>query len=297
MNILRPHHNKRIYPIFHFIPGDPLAPSAERKDGATSPWVTTPNSPLANEMLDTALRSGDLYRIGASAHAYADTWAHQNFLGKDDAYNVMPGGSLADRVEAAVSLMRIGHALAGHLPDIPGLIWSDDRLASPTVDNTARFVDAADHLYRKLATFKHPGITPTELDRTAACLIADLASDIGASRQGASPLDEARIARYRQRALSPEYGASPIPEYREARWADAAFNEQRSDLSEQIAVYLDRNAGLVGDILAFGTAIPCTWKNPADRTETDWYKFQEAVRSHLDECWGVLSLRLPDLVE
>ena len=113
MDILRPRYNRGIYPIFHFIPGDPNLPSARRKDGLGSAWVTTPNSPLANAMLDTALRSNDLYRIGASAHAYADTWAHQNFLGKDDAYNEMPPDTLVERVEGAVYLMRIGHALAG----------------------------------------------------------------------------------------------------------------------------------------------------------------------------------------
>src|ERR1700761_1890272 len=96
MDILHPHHNLRIYPIFHFIPGDPDAPSTRRKDGRHSPWVTTPDSALANRMLDTALRSGDLYRIGASAHAFADTWAHQNFLGKADAYNRMPPNSISD---------------------------------------------------------------------------------------------------------------------------------------------------------------------------------------------------------
>src|SRR5260221_5782057 len=90
MNILHPHHNQKIYPIFHFIPGDPDAPGARRKDGVRNKWATTPNSPLANKMLDTALRSGDLYRVGASAHAYADTWAHQNFVGKDDVCNEMP---------------------------------------------------------------------------------------------------------------------------------------------------------------------------------------------------------------
>jgi hypothetical protein len=295
MDILRPHHNKRIYPIFHFIPGDPTAPTARRKDGIVSSWVTTPNSPLANEMLDTALKSGDLYRIGASAHAYADTWAHQNFLGKDDAYNVMPDGSLTDRIEAAVSLMRIGHALAGHLPDIPSLIWADNRLAIPTVDNTQRFMDAARHLFRKLATYRDPQITPAKLDQSAQSLVDDLEADIGPSSEQAFALDAARIDRYKHRALTPAYGAVPIPEYKEAQWADAAFNEQRSDLGEQIAIYLAEHAGLAGDILDFGTAIPCTWKDPAGRTETDWYRFQEAVRSHLDECWGVLKLRLPDV--
>jgi hypothetical protein len=73
MDILRPRHNEKIYPIFHFIPGEPELSSTRRRDGLSSPWVTTPNSPLANELFDTALRSGDLYRIGASSHAYVDT--------------------------------------------------------------------------------------------------------------------------------------------------------------------------------------------------------------------------------
>jgi hypothetical protein len=209
----------------------------------------------------------------------------------------MPGGSLTDRIEASVSLMRIGHALAGHLPDIPGLIWTDDRLSSSTVDNNKRFLDAANHLYRKLAIFKNPTIGAAQLDRTSESLTADLAYDIGPSSTATTALDAARIERYERRARSLEYGATPIPEYREARWADAAFKEQRSDLSEQIAVYLARNAGLAGDILDFGTAIHSTWKDPANRTETDWYRFQEGVRSHLDECWGVLRLRMPDLAK
>src|ERR1700761_2579079 len=86
-DILRPSHNRRIYPIFHFIPGEPMAESARRTDGLMSDWCTTPGSPLAHAMLDTALASGSLHRIGASAHAFADTWAHQNFIGIDHAFN------------------------------------------------------------------------------------------------------------------------------------------------------------------------------------------------------------------
>lgn len=295
MDILRPHHNRRIYPIFHFIPGDPGARSASRKDGQRSAWVTTPNSPLANEMLDTALRSGDLYRIGASAHSYADTWAHQNFLGKDDAYNEMPSESIVEHLKSSVALMRIGHALAGHLPDIPGLIWNDDRLVEPVIDNTARFMDAADHLYRKLAGFKNDAITQVELDRTSATLLADLREDIGPSRQDAPPLDPARIARYQKRALANEYGGTAIPEYQVAKWADAAFIEQRSDLLPRIATFFAEHAGLAGDVLEFGVRMPCTWKDPANAKQTDWYKFQEAVKAHLAECWSVLTKRLPEI--
>jgi hypothetical protein len=295
MDILRPQHSKRVYPIFHFIPGDPALPSARRKDGLASAWVTTPNSPLANEMLDTALRSGDLYRIGASAHAYADTWAHQNFLGKDDAYNEMPPETLTERVEGVVSLMRIGHALAGHLPDVPGLIWTDGRLVAPEIDNTARFMDAAEHLFRKLARYRNAAIADAELDRSAESLASDLRADIGPSSRTSARRDPARIARYRQRALSAPYGGVPIPDYQEGKWSDAAFVEQRSDLASRIAIYLAENTGIAGDMLDFGARFAFTWRDPARYAETDWYKFQQAVKSHLDECWSVLTKRLPDI--
>lgn len=295
MDILRPRYNKRIYPIFHFIPGDQNLPSARRKDGLSSAWVTTPNSPLANEMLDTALRSNDLYRIGASAHAYADTWAHQNFLGKDDAYNEMPPDTLVERVESAVYLMRIGHALAGHLPDIPGLLWTDVRLVTPEIDNTARFMDATGNLFCKLASYKSANIDAQELGRTVASLVADLKADIGPSSRSSAPHDPARIARYQQRALTKNYGGVPIPEYHVGKWADAAFVEQRSDLKQKFAIYAAENAGVAGDILNFDTPLACTWKDPVNYTQTDWYRFQQAVRSHLDECWGVLTRRLPDM--
>jgi hypothetical protein len=296
MDILRPKRNERIYPIFHFIPGDPAAPSAKRKDGTSSVWVTTPNSPIANEMLDTALRSEDLYRIGASSHAFADTWAHQNFLGKDDAYNEMPDETLAEKVEGAISLMRIGHALAGHRPDIPGLIWSDGRLVDSEVDNTSRFMDAADHLFRKLAVYKTPGMTKGDVDRAAASLVADLKSDIGPSSLTSIASDPTRIARYKQRAMTAPYGATAIPDYQKGKWADAAFVEQHADLGRRIAIFMAEKAGQVGDILDFGTRLTCTWKDVATYKQTDWYRFQEAVRSHLDECWDVLTKRLPDLV-
>jgi hypothetical protein len=247
-------------------------------------------------MLDTALKSGNLYRIGASSHAFADTWAHQNFLGKDDPLNEMPPETLIERVENVVNLMRIGHALAAHLPDIPSLLWTDGRLLEFSIDNTKRFMDAADHLYRKLALYKNPAVSPQMLGSTSASLTSDLRADIGPSSKAAKPSDSDRINRYKQRALQREYGGKPMPEYVEAKWADAAFNEARESLVQQLEIMAAERAGTVGDILAGGAHISCTWKNPFQREQTDWYKFQEAVKSHLDECWAVLGKRLPDLV-
>jgi hypothetical protein len=195
-----------------------------------------------------------------------------------------------------VALMRIGHALAGHQPDIPGLIWSDDRLISSEIDNTSRFMEAAEALYRKLARYRDPGVGEVELAQNAMALVDDLRADIGPANRNSHALDPARITRYKQRALTPAYGRTAIPEYREGAWADAAFIEQQSDLAPEIAIFVERHTGIAGDALAFATRLRCNWKNSASYRQTDWYRFQEAVKSHLAECWGVLTNRLPELV-
>ena len=282
MNILHPRHNAKIYPIFHFIPGDPKSPTAKRANGEESVWVTTPNSQLSNAMLDSALNSGDLYRIGASAHSYADTWAHQNFLGIDDPYNDMPYDPSRGLLENAMNLikpLRIGHAIAQHLPDIPGLIWRDARLADPIVVNSARFLDAAEHLFRKFRTYKL--LNNSNIGQEVASLLADLQSDIGSSSPDSKPQDPVRIDRYRKRALTVPYGASPIPDYVEGRWADAAFVEQRTDVAQRLALYMAENVALIGDDLDFGVRMPCTWRDSPTHQQTEWYKFQQAVVSHL----------------
>jgi hypothetical protein len=281
MDILRPHTNRKIYPIFHFIPGDPDAPSARRRDGLRSDWTTTPNSPLANELLDTALTSRSLYRIGASAHAYADTWAHQNFTGMGDVFNEMPDATLGKRIADDISLLRIGHALAGHRPDIPALLWSDPRLVDSEIDNTVRFLDAAYHLFQKLYGFKHGAADTPDFERAAHGLLADLKADIGPSSAQSAARDPVRIQRYRLRALEAAYGSAPLPDYVEAQWADEAFVEKRADVKTKVLEFVARHAGIAGDIVELGTRMQFTWADPDSRQDTHWYKYQEAVKSHL----------------
>ena len=92
MNILKPKSKLfRIYPLFHFIPGDPLSPGALRRDGSMHWLNTTPDSDNANKVIDAALKSGNLYQIGIATHSYVDTWAHQNYIGYYNEFNSMSG--------------------------------------------------------------------------------------------------------------------------------------------------------------------------------------------------------------
>lgn len=295
MDITRPHHDTRIYPIFHFIPGDPKSPTAVRKDGKTSPWNTTPNSKLAHAMIDSALASHSLYRIGASAHAFCDTWAHQNFLGIEDDFNAMPivGG---DKETAFLdTVAKIGHGPAQHLPDIVGLTWTDARLVSGNeqVTNRTRFVEAARHLFGKLYWYRHPNSAVDAAKKEEDLLVSDLIMDIGGPDDGNLHAAD-RIGRYHRRALSQSYGHAPIPVYDPSAWANAALNQEQGNVFDWLQKVVIEKAGDYGDLIRQGTRAQCTWKNINTYKQTDWFKFQEAIRTHLDECWAILVKAIPD---
>ncbi len=137
---------RRIYLPFHFIPGDPEKAAAARVDGQTNAWITTPDSPLSRELLVRALRSEDQYRIGIALHAYADTWAHQNFSGRLEAVNDLTPRS---------PLPPAGHLQALSSPDLAMEIWRDPRLIEPDIDNRERFLAAAKMIFRFLRTSLH----------------------------------------------------------------------------------------------------------------------------------------------
>lgn len=295
MDITRPHHDTRIYPIFHFIPGDPKAATAARKDGKVGLWNTTPNSTLAHAMTDSALASHDLYRIGASAHAYCDTWAHQNFLGIEDDFNAIPFIE-GDRITAALDkIANIGHGPAQHMPDIVGLTWTDGRLVSDNekVINRVRFIDAARHLFGKLYRYKHPGFSVQVLQQEEAALVADLYADIGGSDDKNLQVAN-RMGRYHRRALSREYGATAIPLYDPDAWLNAALNQAEGNVFDWLHNVAIKEAGDYGDLIRAGARAQCTWKNTRTYKESDWYKFQQAIRTHLDECWSILIKAIPD---
>jgi len=119
-----------IYLPFHFVPGDPDASAKARADGGRNPYTVTPNSDNAKELLVAAFRDKDPYLMGIAAHAFADTWAHQNFCGLLDASNDIGASSPA-----------AGLPPAGHRPD------------SRLVVNRDRFSAAAVKLFRYFRVF------------------------------------------------------------------------------------------------------------------------------------------------
>lgn len=91
---------------FHFLPGNGCLPFDDSPAGGEIPkLICRPDSPIAREMLRMAFRDHDkprrLHRLGIAMHVYADTFAHQGFIGAlsegNRASNVTSGNSELDK--------------------------------------------------------------------------------------------------------------------------------------------------------------------------------------------------------
>jgi hypothetical protein len=97
------------------------------------------------------LEEKDPYLIGIGLHAFADTWAHQNFSAKNEDWNRILRPDTTPNASISLSA---GHMQAGNNPDTIGSIWEDPRLEDPLVNNNARFIEAAKKIYRYLCIFR-----------------------------------------------------------------------------------------------------------------------------------------------
>jgi hypothetical protein len=275
MNILKPRDTLlRIYSLFHFIPGDPMTASTWRKDGAMHWLNTTPDSENANLILDRALASGNLYRIGIACHGYADTWAHQNFVGYDSEFNSMTG-------PLSAAIPNIGHAEASHAPDWPALVWADTRLIYEPIDNKARFLAAAASMFLKLAKHMDPKMTKRELRKRETSLKKDLNHCIdGPDIFNAH--ESRRIARYHELSCAPEYGGTEMEPYDAGRWLNDAVNEEVHGLRDRSDFFLARWDPMPDAY---------TWKDRENYRQTHWHCFQEAIKRHQNETWQILADR------
>ena len=254
-----------VYPLFHFIPGDPNAESAKRMDGKTNPFNTTPNSANANRILDAALETGDFYQIGIAIHAYVDTWAHQNFVGYKDDFNKFSG--FVDKI-----IPNIGHADAKTMPDQPRLVWNDERLVTSTVNNKERFLDAAGCLFEKLRKTADPKCSKKSLTADLSSLLADLDTAIGSNGKEVAP-SKKRLAGYSELAATREYGETEIPEYKPNQWFNAAVK---------------KGFRYVGNPSHGKRRRVDTFDIKSGFDTSDWFKFQEAVKTYAERTKAIL---------
>lgn len=261
MDITKPQEERlRIYPIFHFMPGtsnEIWQYSPDRKDGKFHLLNAIPNNQNAALILNDALQSGDFYRIGIATHMFADTFAHQNYVGFKDEFNAMTGFLQG-------LLPNIGHADAKHNPDIPNLIWKDMRLTSKYQmrKNKEIFLTATRCIFDQYCSV----LKPPDADTTKFALLNDIGNAIG--NEVETDMNKLRSQRH---AMYKELLKDSFIEYNEDDWFNAAVRYER-------------------DPLTIGTSNVKTlyfWKD--DYRKSEWFFFQEAVKEHQNKALAVLA--------
>jgi len=257
MNILKPKNElMRIYPIFHFVPGEPDAESAVRKDGKMHLLNTTPNSENAKSMLNAAFKSTEdqrLYRIGIASHSYADTWAHQNFVGWYDYFNNIGLDIKPD----------IGHADGEHHPDWVCHTWVDNRLVQSEISNRHRFLTAAKRLFESYCDYQKTLKNPDRSDNWPD-LQNEITDAMGDDYSGSRKrYEDERMIRYRE--------LTGLPDFDEKIWFKEAI---RTDVN----LLPDSDEGLLSNFTLFKD--DQFWRDDDRYEDTDWFRFQEAVKAH-----------------
>lgn len=271
LDITKPQKERlEIYPVFHFIPGNYLDGAAKRKDGETHPLNTTPNSDHTNAIFELASKRHDLLHLGIACHGYADTWAHQNFVGCEDDFNGVRG--FPQEI-----IPNIGHADAFHKPDKPGLVWTDTRLVNGEIDNKKRYLDAAQCLLKKLAVYNGKSISEPALKK----FCHDISQAIGRNGEHGGDSKKSRIKRYLCLATEPEYGGNPLPKYKKNKWFDKAIRK--------ISRGKERTAGR-----SVSGYYDYFWINRKNYKNTYWYKFQEAAALHQKDTLAYLRNNIPE---
>jgi len=204
---LDPFVQRYVYNPFHFLPGDN---NVEIK-GKKNPVSTTPNSKNARVLLKEALKSKNPYRIGIALHTFADTWSHQNFTGLREEWNaVYPWYKSFKSI-----VPNIGHAEAGHSPDVISEEWMDYRI-DKKVNNKERAFEAVAEIYKAMR--KESGTGPEWTDMKAH--YRNIIDTVGYDK---------RIENVA--GLLKNNNASQIPKYSEDDWIDAALSKEKEKVT------------------------------------------------------------------
>jgi hypothetical protein len=157
---------------FHFLPGNGGLRAGNHPEGSfVHKLVCLPNSPVAQDLVRSVIaerhRRYALHRLGVTLHTYADTWAHQGFVGVNHVVNhakdlTGPGGApdkdLASRLENFFinAALPLGHGAVLSNPDKPFHVWGYTNGHGVRVErnNPPDFLDAADHMCRVMQCFR-----------------------------------------------------------------------------------------------------------------------------------------------
>ncbi|MGE0356488.1 MAG: DUF6765 family protein [Burkholderiales bacterium] len=217
--------NHRVWLPFHFLPGNagesrPASPPALTHDQMIERSICRPNSAPAQALMRAVIRRQDrpyaLHRLGVAAHVFADTWAHQGFVGYQHAVNLATQLDAEDqhhergifvrlkeffredwdetRQDIVGTVLPLGHGTVLSYPDRPYLKWAYTNGLGERIerDNPSDFLAAATELHQhfcrylqyvdeKDAVFEKRYDTPRQFRRIGE-MLANITSEDGDTR-------------------------------------------------------------------------------------------------------------------
>jgi hypothetical protein len=196
-----------VYTPFHFLPGD----NNVEINGEKNPLSTTPNSQNARILLNEALKSKKPYRIGIALHTFSDTWSHQNFTGLREQWNsVYPWYNVFKSI-----VPNIGHAEAGHSPDVISEDWIDYRINKKII-NKERAFEAVAEIYKVMRGESGKGPAWTDMEVHYKEIIDTFGYD-------------ERISKVASLLIDHHLGS--IPKYSKDDWIGAALDKKEGEIS------------------------------------------------------------------
>lgn len=272
---------------FHFLPGNG---GYDVRDGHellfVDKLICRPNSHVARDMVRECVnRRNDknaLHRLGITMHVYADTWAHQGFVGVQHVINRASKiealgreahttditgrlknffGGLFDDVksEFVSSCLPLGHGTVLSYPDQPSLRWRYTNGNGQVVErnNPDDFLEAADRMVAAMRSFRlgdlsltQPGLSDTEKNQLQN-YITHIAVEDGEMRHRIW-LSAIKAGEFSFGSVELEY----IPKG-EGSWKHAALRTERSE-------------DIKGEVFPYSPEF----------LQSNWKCFHDALQSH-----------------
>ncbi|MBK1888675.1 hypothetical protein Undi14_01415 [Undibacterium sp. 14-3-2] len=272
---------------FHFLPGNNGLPSDQGGDlDFIQKIVCRPNSHIAQDMVRECIHRKDdknaLHRLGITMHVYADTWAHQGFVGTVHEINKTTQlksmstaistnamiakvkdyfSNLIDHTTGSLvaSALPLGHGTVLSYPDQPYLKWKYTNSNGEEIirDNPNDFLEAADRMCIAMRSF--------------------IAGDVSLSQSGLDSIDKSTI---KNLILKIDDNDGDV---RHTKWVkaikDGDFSFGKSDLA-----YIAKGEKS-WKYLALGTKESTdspgeTFAYDASFLDSDWKRFHDALQMH-----------------
>ncbi len=143
-------------------------------------------------------------------------------------------------------------------------------------------------MFEGFRLYVNPNCNKDILNMDREGLVKDISKAIGEKDQK-NKYKKERIKRYKKLSLKEEYGKKELKDYDIYKWMDQIVNENIKFFRlRSKSEWLRLVKILIFNVISFFKN-SYSWKDISSYKDTNWFKFQEAVKVHQEETTDVLS--------